>query len=791
MAAEAPSTTATTSPARPSALPLLVGAGLFAGLGQVILLRQLLNVAAGNELTIGLMLAIWLLFAAAGTALFGRVAQRSDEHRLVRTIAKASVLAPLSLILGITLARVSLHLLDLLPLGIGTQWGEMMGLGQLAAVSVAVVAPTAMLAGALFAGGLRLNALNGEGALPVGQAYAADAIGHLAGGVLGAVLVLAGVHPPFQGIAAGAAPIAGAAWACARRPESIREARFRLALLLAVYVGACICVASLLQRDSLSIRWAGRGLITQTDTIYGNLAVTRFGDDGVYFYRDGVPESCSPPTPGIQYLVHFPLLQTPRPERVLLVGGGATGGLREVLKHGPATVDYVELDPALIRLARQYVVGADRAALDDPRVHIHNLDGRLFVKRAGRASEQYDAVILSLPEPGTAQINRFYTREFLGEVRAILKPETGVLGLQIPSSETYLGEELRRLNAVLYRTLREVFPRTALLPGGQMIIAAAPNLPLTEDANVLRARLDERRIEAADFRAHVWDRLFPFTVAQVRGGLDEAPDLPVNTDTHPIGYFYGQAYWVAQHSRSSWVLFNALSRLRLWHVLAATGASAAVLLVLAGLAPRTRRGAVPLSVLGTGALAMALEVTLLLGFQVYYGFVFLEVGIITGAFMVGLAMGGWWTARHAEDLEADECRRLLAIVQVALAIVAACLPGLMALVGTASGGWAATVLPHVGFPLLATVVGLGVGAGFPLASKASGTQQLSRSAAVLYALDLVGAALGALVAGTALLPVLGLTGTCVAAAALGVALAALLAVPERDQPSCCALPDGS
>lgn len=788
MATEATPTITTAPPARPSALPLLVGAGLFAGLGQVILLRQLLNVAAGNELTIGLMLAVWLLFAAGGTALFGRVAHNtSDTRRVLSYVSGMSGLTFLFLCGGTLLARGSLALLDLLPPGVGTQWGEMMGLGQLMAVSIVVVAPTALLAGALFAGGLRLNTLGADGALSVGKAYAADAIGHLSGGVLGAVLVVVGLDPPLQGVVAGAAAMAGAAWVDAAHEGAGGSRRVFLAAIFAVVVGLWLWVAPIAQRNGLELRWANRNLITQTDTVYGNLAVTRFGENGVYFYRDGVPESCSPPTPGIQYLVHFPLLQTPRPDRVLLVGGGATGGLHEILKHSPAVVDYVELDPTLIRLAREYVVAADRAALDDPRVRIHNVDGRLYVKRAGQAGERYDAVILSLPEPGTAQINRFYTREFLGEVCSILKPETGVLGLQIPSSETYLGEELRRLNAVLYRTLREVFPQTALLPGGQMVIAAATGLPLTDDAKVLRARLDERGINAADFRAHVWDRLFPFAVTQVRANLNEAPELPANTDSRPIGYFYGQAYWVAQYSRSSWAIFDFLSRLRLWHVLVLIGAGLIVLLALAGLAPRTRRSAVPLTLLGTGALAMALEVTLLLGFQAYYGFVFLEVGIITGAFMVGLATGGWWTARHADDLETDECRRLLVLVQVALAVVAACVPALMAMLGTASGDWSARLLPHGGFPLLAAVVGLGVGAGFPLASKASGAQQLSRSAAFLYALDLVGAGLGALVAGTALLPVLGLTGTCLAAAALSAALAALLAVPERQATSCCAL----
>jgi len=80
------------------------------------------------------------------------------------------------------------------------------------------------------------------------------------------------------------------------------------------------------------------------------------------------------------------------------------------------------------------------------------------------------------------------------------------------------------------------------------------------------------------------------------------------------------------------------------------------------------------------------------------------------------------------------------------------------------------------FPAVTTLVGLAVGAIFPLASHAVAGHDSSRAAAGLYAADLAGAALGAVLAGAFMAPVLGLPGTCWAAALVAGAALLLTAV---------------
>ncbi|WP_425246063.1 polyamine aminopropyltransferase [Streptomyces sp. NEAU-NA10] len=122
-----------------------------------------------------------------------------------------------------------------------------------------------------------------------------------------------------------------------------------------------------------------------------------------------------------QALVH-PAMNGPH-TRVLILGGGDGLAAREVLTHPDAhRVDVVELDPALIRLARTdpTLSRLNSHAYDDPRVHVTIADAfrRLRETPAGR----YDVVIADLPDPGITASTKLYSQEFYGLARRALRP---------------------------------------------------------------------------------------------------------------------------------------------------------------------------------------------------------------------------------------------------------------------------------------------------------------------------------------------------------------------------------
>ena len=228
--------------------------------------------------------------------------------------------------------------------------------------------------------------------------------------------------------------------------------------LLATTSGALMAGLSVLvaccDLDDLSRRleYGGQDVVFHGTSPYGSLVVTQSAGE-FNFIENGIPLFSTHNVEQVEETVHYAMAQRPQARRVLLVSGGASGTAREVLKYPVEAVDYVELDPLILAVARRFL--PDRLA--DQRIHVINTDGRLFVRQT---EQRYDVVIVDVPAPSTSQINRFYTREFFAEVHRILTPG-GVLAFSLESYENYLSKELARLIGVAERTLRQVFRECA------------------------------------------------------------------------------------------------------------------------------------------------------------------------------------------------------------------------------------------------------------------------------------------------------------------------------------------
>ncbi|WP_232797001.1 polyamine aminopropyltransferase [Blastococcus atacamensis] len=118
-------------------------------------------------------------------------------------------------------------------------------------------------------------------------------------------------------------------------------------------------------------------------------------------------------------LVHPVLARDPA--RVLILGGGDGLAAREVLRHPSVReVVQVELDPAVIALARTRLAALNGGALDDPRVQVVTDDAFRWLRTP--AAEGFDAVVVDMPDPDTPVLGRLYSEEFYGLVAAALAP---------------------------------------------------------------------------------------------------------------------------------------------------------------------------------------------------------------------------------------------------------------------------------------------------------------------------------------------------------------------------------
>lgn len=167
------------------------------------------------------------------------------------------------------------------------------------------------------------------------------------------------------------------------------------------------------------------------------------------------------------------LFASPSPRRVLIVGLGG-GSIPTALKQilPTAQIDVAEIDPAVTRVARRFF-----GFVDGPQLIVAEVDGRVFVKRAGREGRRYDVILLDafdheyIPE-------HLMTKEFLTEVKALLAPQGVLVANTFSSSRLYDHESTTYASVYgsfynLKRENRVIVTRLGGLPTPQELQANA------------------------------------------------------------------------------------------------------------------------------------------------------------------------------------------------------------------------------------------------------------------------------------------------------------------------------
>ena len=714
--------------------PVLVLIGFTAAIAQIVLMRELMVVFYGNEISLGLMLGSWLFWTAAGSGIAGRFAR---EPR--RLMAGLEALVALALPATILAVRASRGVLEGVP-------GESLGPGPMLLGSLATLSVFCVLSGALFAAGSRLYA--NQAATSTGEAtgsvYLLEALGSAAGGMLAGLVLVRYVAPLEIALGLGLLNLLAAVGLVVRERFARRAAMAALAgitVLLALPFGV-----PRLETASIERFWRGFHLVATRNSVYGNLAVVRT-EGASSLYENGLNLFNVPDPAAAEEAVHYALLEHPSPRSLLLIGGGVNGSLAQALKHASLErIDYVELDPAILDL---FPIRAD------PRVRVHVTDGRLFLKTT---VSTFDVIIVNLPDPQTAQLNRFYTLEFFREAARKLTG-SGILALRLTAAEDYISPELAAFLRSIYKTLRAVFPEVTAIPGETVHFFAARRAGvLAAGSEELLARLRARRLETSYVREYyIPFRMMPDRMADLDRQIEPRPETPVNRDFAPVAYYFDVALWSSRFNHGYRGVFRAMAGVDFRWLAGAVGA---LLLVLVAKKRRPQTAAACCTA-AMGFTLIGLEMLLLLAFQAIYGYVYQQLAIIIAAFMAGMALGSWLALRA----RALQGMRTLAFLQLGAAIA----PLLLCAVFQA--------VTQVLFPVLALGCGMLGGCEFPVASRIFS----GRSTGTLYALDLAGSCLGAVLFSVYLIPVFGFLRTAALAAMVSLASAAMAvrAAPER------------
>jgi spermidine synthase len=756
---------------------------------QGLLIRELLVAFFGNELSIGLILGSWLLLEAIGSGLLGRLAGRWG--RTAASFAVLQILFALFLPLCLYAASISRSLAGAIP-------GEGVGLIPIFYSSFLILAPLALVDGAMFAFGVRAYAHLTSNEVPsIGWVYVYEAVGGIGGGILFTFLFVPLLLSVQIALLLSVLNLLSASLILTSSYPSTRKrlllSSLAVVLLLSTSLGLFLAPqVEEVQHWLAGQQWAGHNLVYSQNSVYGNVAVVR-RETQYTFYADGIPILTAPVPDVVQSeeIVHFPMLFFPdRPRRALVLSGGVGGVLRELGKYPLEQIDYAELDPLLIEAVSEHATPLTVSELSDPRMRVEYVDGRLLVRNrswelARQLGAGYDLVIVNLPYPSTLQLNRFYTLEFYQMVRELMT-EHGILIISCPGSLSYVSDELRDLNTMLHHTLQGAFPYVRPIPGDSttLWLASSSDELTAAQVGTLIGRWEERGLESnlltAPYLRHRFDQRYLNWFWEALGDKERAGRPTINRDMHPVGLFYGLSYWNALFSPDLARVLALADGLD-WRFLGPLflGCGLAYLAVLK-LTGRGKGAVIPIVIAATGFTGMTADLVFVFAFQTLYGYVYHWIGLIIAAFLAGLSLGGLVMTRRLGRKGREKSTLLM--LELAFVLYWALLP--IALITLYSGITRPLLFGSIQWILLFlnALAGFLVGSQFPLANQMwlKGRQDQEGTAGVLYASDLVGAFIGSIAVSVILIPLLGIVETCLVAAI--VKLSSLLlatALPSR------------
>ena len=557
------------------------------------------------------------------------------------------------------------------------------------------------------------------------KAYSLEATGAFIGGTLFTLLLAGKAEASILTLMVSITSIMTASFLLRRKSLFLF-----LAIPLIIHLGANRLETQFLPKDM--------ELVKRVESRYGEITLLKMRSQ-MNVYSSGKFDFSYPDPQTEEIRAHMPVSVHPYPERILIIGG-SPAVVREILKYPASSVDFLEMDPRMIDISLSLLSKEDRSKLNDKRLRIISEDARKFIKSLH--GPYYDIVILNLPEPATANINRFYTEEFFYEAKKALKKD-GILSLTLSASSGYIGRRMQTVNGSVYNSLRSVFGYTAVSSEEYGYVFASDS-HFDIDPALLETRFDQRMIKTENFRPYIfYDAFSPLKTAMVKERLGKI--IEKNKDMRPSAYLYNLMLWA--DIQGSNLLMPLLDYSRELSVLM-------VILIIAASALLWRRNnAVYYSIFTTGYSAMAFSVMIILFYQSAYGYVYEMIGLLTSMFMAGMAFGAYIMKSVSRPMK---WLRLFEAVMIVLFISSPLF-----------------FKQEILFYILSLFCGMAGGIQFTLANQfmktadpscsvlKGGLPDTARTAGRLYAFDLAGSFLGALLTSVFLMPIFGIQNTII------------------------------
>ncbi|MFH1371475.1 MAG: 4Fe-4S binding protein [Planctomycetota bacterium] len=717
--------------------------GLFSIAAQTLIFREFITSFESNDITIGIFFGCWFLWIVLGAMLVNK------SRRLTDLLSANIELLFLAYLLAFVLqVFLIIHIRRLAGIASYT----LLPIPTALLLAICVNAPVSFITGLLFPLACRWVKLGTTRS--VSRVYLLESIGSFVGG-LGTTVLLAFGASSAKIFLMLAFVLSFAVCLSLFAASRLRHKITKSACFLAIFLfglGLIFRADKPIAGYLHSVKWsrllpadalAGSFQTAQAEYLYG-----LYQNQWVAVREGSVVEAIPDPTSAGR-IIALSLSQNPKASRVLVIGSGL-GLCRQFLQL-----------PQIDRLVwahhdNEYVsqvlkIVPQELSINDSRFEGFSGDVRSMLEQR---KEQFDLVIVNIPEAASSVSNRYFTLDFFQQVKSSLNP-TGVIALCIPAGENIMGTELVTIGASTKLTLSKVFTNLALAPGDTTWFIASDGNNITGDPGTLRQRFAAIP-NAADIYppAGLLSIYLPDRAAKAIEAYNSA-DLPadqlLNRDSRPLASLYGLLLTAKQSDATFTLLFKRLLLAGLPVFLVPIIIYVLLRLVFVLTSSISVRPSVfdsEFLIFSAGAVGIGVVIVLMFLYQTRFGSLYLYIGAVSSLYMAGLAAGAALINRLLSIRS-----RFTSYVEMLLAVVLAVQCAILATIAF----WPSDSWSHLYFAVAFIVCGLCAGCYFPLAARMLSDRGLETTpvASRIETADHFGAVAGGLLASLALVPVLG------------------------------------
>ena len=682
---------------------------------QIVFLRQFLTVFYGNELFVGLLLAGWLLWVGIGSY-WGQV------RRAKKMASGSRFLLLLSLVF--VWSFFSFILIKAVRVLLAIPFGEYIPMLMAALFALFVLAFPCILYGSLFA--LLASASKDESSEVAATIYSYEAFAAFGIGLLTTLCfrLLSNLSILFIVFAVALVFV----WLATKQ-------KWLLPFIAATVLIPFTPFLKHFETALLGCYWSSTAAETKlqdwTFTPYGEISLVRWQGDRI-LYQNGVKLAVVGDSVNIQRLAASILCSKPDPQRVLVIEGNLSGLAAECARFGKE-VRGISIDKKAFTFMNDHLSRGQSAFVRAKNLNMVFDDARRYLQKS---REKWDVIALDAGKPFSAAANRFYTQSFFHLVQSHLSQGGVFVVCNFPSGENYLGPELLRLNKILVNTLQKEFDSITAQPGDEaMFFAAVDSSSLSTDPEEQGLRYDKFAISQRYFSPLMFKYLFaPERVQRFAHLLAADAEKRINSDFRPISYLYDMLIWhkmVRGENSFYRLLANGQGVLLSIIVLLLLGALIVAFLKPGAFGVKAVRIHIVAGIIGFAA--MAFEVVLIIIFQTLFGYIYSWIGVTIAFFMAGAASASSIVNRFLSRLRVHRMALIVLLVMPAISLLI--VPG-ASMIGRM----------HSELLFLAVVILCGglVGAAFPLLCRLHFLCTKRTSLGGIYAADVLGGAVGAL-----------------------------------------------